>query len=131
MALAHHDLCFGCGQTNLFGLHMELEHTGAGSVAGRWFVKQDQQGPDPGRAHPGVLACALLEAVLLAGGGDLELRRAELRLEEEGGPRVGSFAEIEATVGLDGASVVARATASAGGSAVARLSCEGARRDGP
>ena len=38
--LSHHDLCFGCGQANLFGLQLELERTDEG-VAGRFFVKQD------------------------------------------------------------------------------------------
>ena len=47
----HHEGCFGCGQANLFGLHLE---------GGRFFVKQDHQGP-PGFAHRGVIAAALLE----------------------------------------------------------------------
>ena len=60
----HHDLCFGCGVANLFGLQMELERTGAG-VAGRVFLKQDHQGPG-GTAHAGVVAAALEEAMALA-----------------------------------------------------------------
>jgi acyl-coenzyme A thioesterase PaaI-like protein len=64
LALRHHDLCFGCGQANLFGLQLELEATGGG-VAGRFFVKQDHQGP-PGFAHGGVMAAALDEAIGLA-----------------------------------------------------------------
>jgi hypothetical protein len=63
--LRHHDLCFGCGQANLFGLQLELTRTGDG-VEGRFFVKQDHQGPD-GNAHPGVLTAALEEALSLAG----------------------------------------------------------------
>jgi hypothetical protein len=38
---AHHDLCFGCGLANVFGLHLELERAAGagGGVAGRFFVK--------------------------------------------------------------------------------------------
>lgn len=61
--LRHHDLCFGCGQANLFGLQLELERAGDG-VEGRFFVKQDHQGP-PGHAHGGVIAAALDEAMAL------------------------------------------------------------------
>jgi uncharacterized protein (TIGR00369 family) len=61
--LRHHDLCFGCGQANLFGLQLELERSGDG-VEGRFFVKQDHQGP-PGYAHGGVIAAALDEAMAL------------------------------------------------------------------
>jgi acyl-coenzyme A thioesterase PaaI-like protein len=60
----HHDLCFGCGQGNLFGLQLELEAHPGGGVAGRFFVKQDHQGP-PAFAHGGVLAAALDEAMAL------------------------------------------------------------------
>jgi acyl-coenzyme A thioesterase PaaI-like protein len=60
----HHDLCFGCGQANLFGLQLELEPHPGGGVEGRFFVKQDHQGP-PGFAHGGVLAAALDEAMAL------------------------------------------------------------------
>jgi hypothetical protein len=49
----HHDGCFGCGQANLFGLHLE---------DGRFFVKQDHQGAK-GFAHPGVVAAALFEVL--------------------------------------------------------------------
>jgi hypothetical protein len=80
--LRHHDLCFGCGQANLFGLQME---------AGRFFVKQDHQGPD-GAAHPGIVVTALAEAMLLAGG-DVSEMRVELRAPAP----VGEFVEIEAT----------------------------------
>ena len=59
--IAHHEFCFGCGQANLFGLQLELDARDDGSVAGRFFVKQDHQGP-PGYAHGGVLATALDEA---------------------------------------------------------------------
>jgi acyl-coenzyme A thioesterase PaaI-like protein len=62
--IVHHDLCFGCGQANLFGLQLELEAAPGGGVEGRFFVKQDHQGP-PGYAHGGVLAAALDEAMAL------------------------------------------------------------------
>ena len=82
MSQRHHDLCFGCGQANLFGLQME---------SGRFFVKQDHQGPD-GSAHPGILATALVEAMLLAGG-----EVSEARLAFKAPAPVGEFVEIEAT----------------------------------
>lgn len=69
MALRHHDLCFGCGQANLFGLQVELERLADGSVEGRFFVKQDHQGP-PGFAHGGVLAAALDETAALVAAQD-------------------------------------------------------------
>jgi hypothetical protein len=80
--MSHHDLCFGCGQANLFGLQME---------GGRFFVKQDHQGSD-GSAHPGIVATALLEAMLLAGG-DV----SGVVLAFEAPAPVGEFVEIEAT----------------------------------
>jgi acyl-coenzyme A thioesterase PaaI-like protein len=61
--LRHHDLCFGCGQANLFGLQLEVERTAEG-VEGRFFVKQDHQGR-PGYAHGGVIAAALDETMAL------------------------------------------------------------------
>jgi acyl-coenzyme A thioesterase PaaI-like protein len=63
--LRHGDLCFGCGQANLFGLQLELSRSEAG-VEGRFFVKQDHQGPS-GTAHAGVLAAALWDALSAAG----------------------------------------------------------------
>jgi acyl-coenzyme A thioesterase PaaI-like protein len=62
--ITHHELCFGCGQANLFGLQLEVDARDDGSVAGRFFVKQDHQGP-PGYAHGGILATALDEAMAL------------------------------------------------------------------
>jgi acyl-coenzyme A thioesterase PaaI-like protein len=62
--IVHHELCFGCGQANLFGLQLELEPSADGGVEGRFFVKQDHQGP-PGYAHGGVMAAALDEAMAL------------------------------------------------------------------
>ncbi len=65
MPVTHHELCFGCGQQNLFGLQIEVEPQPAGGVAGRMFLKQDHQGP-PGAAHPGLIATALEEVMSLA-----------------------------------------------------------------
>jgi acyl-coenzyme A thioesterase PaaI-like protein len=61
--IVHHELCFGCGQANLFGLQLEATRSEEG-VEGRFFVKQDHQGP-PGYAHGGVIATALDEAMAL------------------------------------------------------------------
>jgi acyl-coenzyme A thioesterase PaaI-like protein len=63
--IRHYDLCFGCGQANLFGLQLEAEPAPEGGVTGRFFVKQDHQGA-PGYAHGGVIAAALDEAMGLA-----------------------------------------------------------------
>ena len=96
MTLAHHELCFGCGSANLFGLQMELERDGEG-VAGRFFVKQDHQGA--AGAHPGVLASALEEAMALAlhaRGVHARARRLEVVLL--GDAPVGVFLELDARV---------------------------------
>ena len=66
MARVHHERCFGCGRTNLFGLLLEVEEVAPGAVAGRCFIKQDHQGAEGGRAHDGVVAAALSEAMLPA-----------------------------------------------------------------
>ena len=63
MPVAHHDLCFGCGLANLFGLQLEAERE-ADALVARCFVKQDHQGP-PGVAHGGIVATALDEAMAL------------------------------------------------------------------
>jgi acyl-coenzyme A thioesterase PaaI-like protein len=96
--LSHHDLCFGCGQANLFGLQLELERTAEGGVAGRFFVKQDHQGP-PGFAHGGVIATALDEAMalLLHDDGTHALTR-ELDVELSAPAAVGSYVEVRAEV---------------------------------
>lgn len=95
--LSHHDLCFGCGQANLFGLQLELERTDEG-VAGRFFVKQDHQGP-PGYAHGGVIATALDEAMalLLHDEGTLALT-ARLEVDLLAPAPVGSYVEVRAAV---------------------------------
>jgi acyl-coenzyme A thioesterase PaaI-like protein len=95
----HHDLCFGCGLANLFGLQLELDAEADGSrVAGRFFVKQDHQGP-PGFAHGGVIATALDEAMALlvhSQGTHAVTRRLEVELL--GPVPVGSFAVLTAWV---------------------------------
>ncbi len=100
--IVHHDLCFGCGQANLFGLQLELEPSADGGVAGRFFVKQDHQGP-PGYAHGGVMAAALDEAMAL-----LLFERGTFavtgRLEEEGERTLALAAEA---TGEDGARLAA------------------------
>jgi acyl-coenzyme A thioesterase PaaI-like protein len=88
--LAHHELCFGCGAANVFGLHLELERAGSGALSGRFFVKQDHQGPD-GFAHPGVLAAALTEALTLAAGSP----PASLAVDIHGTAPVGTFVRVE------------------------------------
>lgn len=96
--LRHHDLCFGCGQANLFGLQLELTRRPEGGVAGRFFVKQDHQGP-PGYAHGGVIATALDEAMalLLHGQGTYALT-GRLEIDLRAPAPVGSFVELEADV---------------------------------
>jgi acyl-coenzyme A thioesterase PaaI-like protein len=112
--LSHHELCFGCGTANLFGLQLELEHQPDGSVSGRFFVKQDHQGP-PGNAHGGVVAAALDEAMSLAihAEGIYALTR-HLELDLHAPAPVGRFVRIEAHIerrehGRIGVQAVARA----------------------
>ena len=115
MPLVHHELCFGCGRTNLFGLLLEVEPVGPGAVAGRCFIKQDHQGPNRGSAHAGIIATALAEAMALACGSDAILERLEVSFE--GRAPVGSFVEIEARAET---SMSAAAHARADGVQVAR-----------
>jgi acyl-coenzyme A thioesterase PaaI-like protein len=101
LTLAHHELCFGCGSANLFGLQMELERVDgqAGAVSGRLFLKQDHQGLQ-GHAHAGVVASALEEAMALAlhsRGVHARVRRLEVELH--GDPPIGVFVQVEARVG--------------------------------
>jgi acyl-coenzyme A thioesterase PaaI-like protein len=107
-ALSHHDLCFGCGQANLFGLQMEVSRRPDGTVTGRFFVKQDHQGP-PGDAHGGIVAAALEEAMsLLAGGAPAE----RLEVEQHAPAPVGTYVLVEAEVEeADGGRLHLRATA--------------------
>ena len=96
MPLVHHEQCFGCGRTNLFGLLLEVEEVAPGAVAGRCFIKQDHQGADRGRAHDGVVGAALVEAMGLACG--LDARAASFEVTFEGPAPVGAFVEVVARV---------------------------------
>ena len=96
--IVHHDLCFGCGQANLFGLQLELERRPDGGVEGRFFVKQDHQGP-PGYAHGGVMSAALDEAMaLLLHAGGTPARTARLEVELLAPVPVGTFVSVRADV---------------------------------
>ena len=111
--LSHHDLCFGCGQANLFGLQLELAPAPDGGVAGRFFVKQDHQGP-PGYAHGGVIATALDEAMslLVHQRGQLALT-GRLEVDLLAPAPVGAFVLVSAEVEeVDGRRILASATAS-------------------
>jgi acyl-coenzyme A thioesterase PaaI-like protein len=117
--LVHHELCFGCGRTNLFGLLLELEMTEPGAVAGRCFIKQDHQGPDRGNAHDGIVGAALCEAMALACGADARAEAFEVSLESLA--PVGAFLEVEARAERrDGPIVHATATATAEQRVIAR-----------
>src|SRR6187397_2659527 len=96
--LAHHDLCFGCGLANPFGLQLELDRRPEGGVAGRFFVKQDHQGP-PGYAHGGVIAGALDEAMALVLHGRPGVAvTGRLEVELEAPAPVGAYVGLEADV---------------------------------
>ena len=111
--LAHHDLCFGCGLANVFGLNLEARATDEGAVSGRFFVKQDHQGP-PGYAHGGIIAAALDEAMALAA---LHARgvhvTARLEVDFRAPAAVGTFVLVDASLAPEGERVWARATARA------------------
>ena len=125
MSVRHHDLCFGCGQANLFGLQLELEPAEDGGVVGRFFMKQDHQGP-PGIGHGGIVATALDEAMALAvhhEGIPALTRRLEVELRAPA--RVGEFVLVEARIEeRDGRRLVARATARSDGELLAEASGE-------
>ena len=96
--IRHHDLCFGCGQANLFGLQLELEQRDDGSVAGRFFVKQDHQGP-PGYAHGGIVAAALDEAMaLLVHHTGVHALTTGLEVRLRAPAPVGHFVEVSARI---------------------------------
>jgi acyl-coenzyme A thioesterase PaaI-like protein len=117
--LVHHELCFGCGRVNLFGLLIELEPSGPDAVAGRGFLKQDHQGPDRGAAHPGILATALTEAMALACG--FEARTTNLEIAFTTAAPIGGFVELEARVERrDGPNAYATGTVRADQRIVAR-----------
>jgi acyl-coenzyme A thioesterase PaaI-like protein len=92
--LVHHELCFGCGRTNLFGLMMDVESVAEGRVRGRAFVKQDHQGPERGAAHEGAVLAALSDAMALACAPDARPRQIEL--DVRGTAPVGAFIDVEA-----------------------------------
>ena len=115
--IRHHELCFGCGQANLFGLQLEAERRPEGGLTGRFFVKQDHQGP-PGQTHGGVLAAALDEAMALLvhdrGGAALTTR---LEVDLRAPAPVGTFVRVEARVErVEGRRLHLSARASAEGS---------------
>jgi acyl-coenzyme A thioesterase PaaI-like protein len=119
-AIRHHDLCFGCGHANLFGLQLEMEPAAGGGVEGRFFVKQDHQGP-PGYAHGGVLAAALDEAMalLVHAEGTLAMT-GRMEIDLLAPAPVGTFVTLRASV--DGADErKLRLTAEASGEAGDRL----------
>ncbi|GAC1322544.1 MAG: hypothetical protein NVSMB25_17820 [Thermoleophilaceae bacterium] len=96
--ITHHDLCFGCGIANLFGLQMEVEAIGEAAVAGRFFIKQDHQGP-PGFAHGGIITSALDEAMaLLVHGRGVHALTRRLEIDLLGPVPIGTFALVSARV---------------------------------
>jgi acyl-coenzyme A thioesterase PaaI-like protein len=110
--LVHHELCFGCGRTNLFGILLEAEPAGPDAVAGRCFIKQDHQGAERGNAHAGIIAAALAEAMELACG--LDARTVGFEVTISGPAPVGMFLDVQARVERrDGPLAYATATASA------------------
>lgn len=117
--LVHHELCFGCGRTNLFGLLLDVQPAGERQVHARGFVKQDHQGAVRGSCHEGVILAALSDAMALALGPEAQAVRLEA--EFSGRAPVGSFLDIEAeSSGQGEEGLEARATASVDGQAVAR-----------
>jgi acyl-coenzyme A thioesterase PaaI-like protein len=117
--LVHHEQCFGCGRTNLFGLLLEVDEAGPNEVSGRCFIKQDHQGADRGDAHAGLVGTALAEAMELACG--LEARVVSFEIWFSGPAPVGTFLEVQADVERrDGPMAYAAATATADQRLVAR-----------
>ena len=116
--LVHHELCFGCGRTNLFGLQMELEVVRPGVIRGRGFVKQDHQGAIPTTAHDGIVIAALSEAMSMACG--TGVRASRVQAELRGAVPVGVFLEVEAELDAGtGPALAAHARASVGQETVA------------
>jgi acyl-coenzyme A thioesterase PaaI-like protein len=95
-ALVHHELCFGCGQTNLFGLLLEVTREEPDLVTGRCFIKQDHQGADRGHAHEGIVATALSEAMALAAGAQARPQAVTVGFIDRA--PVGAFLEVEARI---------------------------------
>ena len=128
MGLVHHQLCFGCGQANLFGLQMEVEPADGGGVAGRFFVKQDHGGR-PGLAHPGLVAVALEETMTLAleaEGVSADLESLDLRIESA--VPLGTFVHVSASEGeADGGALEVTAEARLRGAGERRVATARAR----
>jgi acyl-coenzyme A thioesterase PaaI-like protein len=120
MPISHHELCFGCGQANLFGLQLEMERDGE-RVHGRFFLKQDHQGP-PGFAHGGIVATALDEAMaLLLHDESVHALTERLEVALEKPAPVGQFIDLEArVVEREPSRVLLRAEAKSEGERVAR-----------
>ncbi|HEY8764792.1 MAG TPA: hypothetical protein VIM18_11395 [Solirubrobacteraceae bacterium] len=119
MPLVHHEQCFGCGRTNLFGLMLEVERADDGSVAGRCFIKQDHQGAVRGFAHDGIVSTALGEAMSLACGPGTLAQAVTVGFI--GAAPVGEFLHVEAQIEEDSDGLLtATASASAGGDVVAK-----------
>jgi acyl-coenzyme A thioesterase PaaI-like protein len=112
VTVSHHELCFGCGTANLFGLQLELERRPDDTVAGRFFVKQDHQGP-PGHAHGGVIVAALDEAMSLAIQSEgIDAMTGRLEVDLLAPTPVGTFVRLEAGIERrEGDRLVAWATA--------------------
>jgi acyl-coenzyme A thioesterase PaaI-like protein len=119
MGLGHHELCFGCGVTNLFGLLLEAERQPDGSVAGRCFIKQDHQGSVRGLAHDGIVAAALEEVMALTCGSGA--RAHAVTVGFVGAAPVGVFLHVQAAVIERAAGeLTLTASASADGQVVAK-----------
>jgi acyl-coenzyme A thioesterase PaaI-like protein len=119
--IRHHELCFGCGQANLFGLQLELAPAEGGGVEGRFFVKQDHQGP-PGYAHGGVIAAALDEAMaLLVHAEGQAALTGRLEVDLLAPAPVGAFVDIRAALAAEeGRRLTLESSAAVEGHEVAR-----------
>jgi acyl-coenzyme A thioesterase PaaI-like protein len=93
--ITHHELCFGCGQANLFGLQLEVSRDGD-RVSGRFFAKQDHQGP-PGVVHGGIVTTALDEAMaLLVHDSDISALTRRLEVDLLRPAPIGTFLNVTA-----------------------------------
>jgi acyl-coenzyme A thioesterase PaaI-like protein len=98
LTITHHELCFGCGLANLFGLQLEAEPAAERELVGRFFIKQDHQGP-PGFAHGGVMGTALDEAMaLLVHGLGIHALTRRLEVDLLGPAPIGTFGQVRAWV---------------------------------
>lgn len=100
----HFSECFGCGDEQDAGLHMESTVGDGLSVKSQFTVTEAHQGA-PGLAHGGLLACAFDEALGSVAGNLLRLPAVTGRLETDfrRPVPVGSTLFITATLdGMDG-----------------------------